>query len=320
MGYRAFVHPLWITLVFSISKVLAEKAEVSGEECGIKRCSHHGPEIRFPFWLKDRQPEHCGLPGFRISCHKRKTLLELQFLANTSLQGNQLFLSKEVSVSLINYTSQVIETHYLFNKNLKLDLKLVSTSTISLSAIAPRLVGYVFYYNTTFFSCSSIVKNDDLSLLPVMLTSPSRQTFPVYYRHDSTDTTEPSITSCIKLFNSSLPYYSLRQNWPTINWSTPNCRNCEAKGEYCKMKNSTSSNYQTADHTTVCLSKGRGHQSSVDPMVGIIPGWHPVDRPSMKHVIHILERQECPAMPPNPFASSNGRSFTNDLEVISESE
>lgn len=255
MDCRAFVYPLWITLVFSISKVVAEKAEVLGEECGIKRCSHHGPEIRFPFWLKDRQPEHCGLPGFRVSCHKGKTWLELQYLANTSLQGNQLFLSKEVLVSLINYTSQEIETRYMFDNNLKLDLKLVPTSTISLSAIAPS-PGLEYEYNTTFFSCSSIVKTEFSIDHLVMLTSLSGQTFPVYYLTDLEDTSEPSITSCIKVFNSSLPFSILEEYWSTINWSTPNCRKCEAKGEYCKMKNGTSSNSKTADHSTICLTKG----------------------------------------------------------------
>ncbi|KAK1367110.1 putative Receptor serine/threonine kinase [Heracleum sosnowskyi] len=49
-------------------------------------------------------------------------------------------------------------------------------------------------------------------------------------------------------------------------------------------------------------------------------GWHPVDRPSMRQVIHMLESEQCPQMPPNPFRSSNVRSFTNDLQVISESE
>ncbi|KAL8116511.1 hypothetical protein AgCh_022864 [Apium graveolens] len=49
-------------------------------------------------------------------------------------------------------------------------------------------------------------------------------------------------------------------------------------------------------------------------------GWLPVDRPSMKQVINMLERQECPTMPPNPFRLSNVRPFANDLEVISESE
>lgn len=42
-------------------------------------------------------------------------------------------------------------------------------------------------------------------------------------------------------------------------------------------------------------------------------GWHPVDRPSMKHVIQMLEREDCPVMPPNPFKSTNSvnaRPFT----------
>ncbi|KAL8089109.1 rust resistance kinase Lr10-like [Apium graveolens] len=271
MDYRALLYPLWITLVFSISKIVAEKAEVVGEECETKRCSHHGPEIRFPFWLKGRQPEHCGLPGFRVSCQKGKTLLELQYLANTSLQGNQLFLSKEVWVSWINYTSQELETRYVFHNNFKFDLKLVPTSTILLPAIAPHPEP-VNKYNTTFFSCSSIVKTDLSINLPVLLTSLSGQTFPVYHLHDLTDTSEPSITSCIKVFNSSLPYTFLLEYWSTIKWSTPNCRKCEAKGQYCKMKNSTSSSSSITDHSTMCLTKGHGHQGSVEPIVGIIPG------------------------------------------------
>lgn len=49
-------------------------------------------------------------------------------------------------------------------------------------------------------------------------------------------------------------------------------------------------------------------------------GWHPVDRPSMKQVIQMLERQDCPKMPPNPFSSANDvRQFTanaNELDVF----
>ncbi|XP_017215912.1 rust resistance kinase Lr10 [Daucus carota subsp. sativus] len=57
--------------------------------------------------------------------------------------------------------------------------------------------------------------------------------------------------------------------------------------------------------------------------------WHPADRPSMKHVIQMLEAEDCPAMPPNPFSSTSSRNafsaasarpFANELEVISESE
>ncbi|KAK3019169.1 hypothetical protein RJ639_004718, partial [Escallonia herrerae] len=55
--------------------------------------------------------------------------------------------------------------------------------------------------------------------------------------------------------------------------------------------------------------------------------WHPVDRPSMKAVIQMLEGQEVPSMPPNPFGPTNAmtasadrprRTFNSNLEVISE--
>ncbi|WOH12425.1 hypothetical protein DCAR_0831929 [Daucus carota subsp. sativus] len=51
--------------------------------------------------------------------------------------------------------------------------------------------------------------------------------------------------------------------------------------------------------------------------------WHPADRPSMKHVIQMLQEEYCPAMPPNPFGSStagNVSTFSNTLEAISEAD
>ncbi|XP_019177989.1 PREDICTED: rust resistance kinase Lr10-like [Ipomoea nil] len=55
--------------------------------------------------------------------------------------------------------------------------------------------------------------------------------------------------------------------------------------------------------------------------------WYPVDRPSIKVVIQMLEAEEPPSMPPNPFTSTDpskakankpGRLFTSALEIISE--
>ncbi|CAA2978443.1 rust resistance kinase Lr10-like [Olea europaea subsp. europaea] len=57
--------------------------------------------------------------------------------------------------------------------------------------------------------------------------------------------------------------------------------------------------------------------------------WYPVERPSMKVVIQMLESKETPSMPRNPFTSTNGmqnaatehgKLFSRDLEIISESE
>ncbi|KAL8102902.1 rust resistance kinase Lr10-like [Apium graveolens] len=51
--------------------------------------------------------------------------------------------------------------------------------------------------------------------------------------------------------------------------------------------------------------------------------WHLADRPSMKQVIQMIQEEDCPAMPPNPFNSAsrgNASTFSNMLEVISETE
>lgn len=56
--------------------------------------------------------------------------------------------------------------------------------------------------------------------------------------------------------------------------------------------------------------------------------WHPIQRPSMKVVLHMLERGENLSIPPNPFASTStkrtnavpGRRRHQELEVISELE
>ncbi|KAF8042876.1 hypothetical protein BT93_A1258 [Corymbia citriodora subsp. variegata] len=54
--------------------------------------------------------------------------------------------------------------------------------------------------------------------------------------------------------------------------------------------------------------------------------WYPADRPPVKAVVQMLEGEECPIMPKNPFVSSGsgdaatmkGRLWNTDLEVIAE--
>ncbi|XP_031107925.1 rust resistance kinase Lr10-like [Ipomoea triloba] len=57
--------------------------------------------------------------------------------------------------------------------------------------------------------------------------------------------------------------------------------------------------------------------------------WYPVDRPSIKVVIQMIEAEEPPSVPPNPFGSTHpscaraskpGKMFTSGLEIITESE
>ncbi|KAL1829677.1 hypothetical protein ACET3Z_008089 [Daucus carota] len=377
MGFQVYLHLSCIILVVAVRVV--DVSGAGGEECRMTRCSHHGPEIRFPFWIKEKQqPEYCGYPGFQVFCDGGKTLMHLQYLANTSLTDTLFFLSKNVSIYSINYASQEVELYVLDGSQFTNNLKLFSASSTSLPSTPYFENHYPFDYGTICFSCSAGVK----SRTPDMLTSLEGKTLPVYCLEDthySAFSGEKSLSSCTKIFSSRLPapFLSQRRRYHyfpagvvdalSISWLAPNCSKCEAKGEYCRRKSNASSNIEAADYSTICFPKGPAVRFSIKPITFITPvkstsetyfpewifqrleeggevtiqiekeddsniarrltivglwciGWHPVDRPSMKHVINMLESEECPKMPPNPFRSSNVRSFTNDLEVISEFE
>lgn len=65
-----FLKMLLSFICFLFVTIFAEVG-ATANECVISRCSHHGPAIRFPFWLKDSQPDHCGYPGFQVILHRK---------------------------------------------------------------------------------------------------------------------------------------------------------------------------------------------------------------------------------------------------------
>ncbi|KAM7481205.1 hypothetical protein LguiB_005788 [Lonicera macranthoides] len=65
----------------------------------VSLCKENGPAVKFPFRLKNHQPESCGYLGFELYCDK----------------ANETFLELPVSVSLlvkkIDYKNQVIQVY-----------------------------------------------------------------------------------------------------------------------------------------------------------------------------------------------------------------
>ncbi|XP_017231925.1 rust resistance kinase Lr10 isoform X2 [Daucus carota subsp. sativus] len=264
MGF-VFVH---LILVFSVIGVVA----AGGEECRPMRCSSHGPEIWFPFQLKGRQPEHCGLPGLQVSCRRGKALMEVHYLENTSLSGIQLLTSQEVHVVYIGYQYQDIEYRIISTT-----LKLVSTSSSSSFSIAPfppesKITS--FNSKATCVSCSSRYATE-LYPPPKMVTMVGGQDFPINCFSNSLNVSELSLTSCTIVFTSSLPpeYLGPVSEGYVTSWSIPNCTRCEANGNYCKVIKYINFLNNTAppDYRTTCVSRVP-HQDSVKPIAGIIPG------------------------------------------------
>ncbi|CAL5364515.1 unnamed protein product [Camellia sinensis] len=55
-------------MVIFLILLLVLKLSVGQDDCTPTTCSNHGPTIRFPFRLNNCQPQHCGYPGFDLSC------------------------------------------------------------------------------------------------------------------------------------------------------------------------------------------------------------------------------------------------------------
>ena len=195
------------------------------DECKASRCSHHGPPVRFPFRLKDQAvPDHCGYPGFELSCSEEKqmTILELQNYPVKLL------------VREINYTSQEMFVRHTD------DYCLQRQNIVNLN-LSSSPFQFTFSIDVSFFICSEN-KSESYgfwrSVSPFTCPPSDR----VYVFPSDYSLTEVNLTSCRKIFNATLPEYILYgEHEFSMNWSYPNCRNCEAQGKQCQRKEKSNS-------------------------------------------------------------------------------
>ena len=192
------------------------------DECKASRCSHHGPVIRFPFWLKDQPvPDHCGYPGFELTCSEEKrTILELPNAA-------KLWVKK------INYTSQEMVVRYSDDEYC-LQSRIVN---LNLSAFP-----FQFTESTpvSFFNCSEN-KSESYGFWG-SIPSTCSSSDPVYFIHSHYHLSRVDLTSCRKIFNATIPRFILDEDYESsMNWSKPMCGKCEAQGEKCQLKKKSNS-------------------------------------------------------------------------------
>jgi hypothetical protein len=201
---------LFLFLAFTVDLEEAQSA------CDESRCGHHGPAIRFPFRLNS-QPEHCGYPGFNLSCVDTKhTVLELP-------------ISVKLFVKKIDYKSQVI---HLYDQHHCLPGQLQGLDLNHSSPFQFKVEGYL--RNRTLFNCSPR-EETDYSILISCLSGP---TYQVYYSY----VIDTFLISCTKMYTlRSIPYGIIEDHdkFVQLNWSTPACTHCEGKGMRCMKSNSS---------------------------------------------------------------------------------
>nr|GMC66972.1 rust resistance kinase Lr10-like [Ipomoea batatas] len=309
MGKGYFLHLPILVLFFTLGY------GYDPNKCLPRKCgNNNGPQISFPFRLKNMPPE-CGQPGFELLCttHKGETALEIPFpLLNATLQPP---FPVKFFIESIDYEDRLI----LISRVDGCLLTLLPILNLSASPFS-----FQHLYDFSIFSCSTH-RNITASIYisPIAcLTKPGHFVYAVKSSQYLYTVTE--LISCTKMFDISVPYYFIAQdnNEFRLSWTGPRCR----------LKNNS-----TADDVDDCYGKSpltklkvAGEVLGSFLVVVIILVTYPIYRSNkMKKEDQMLEAEEPPSMPPNPFTSTDpskakanntGKLFTSGLEIISELE
>ncbi|CAL5364512.1 unnamed protein product [Camellia sinensis] len=239
---------LILLLFLDLSARLGASAAAGRDDCKPTRCYSDGPNIRYPFRLKDdqqqqqQQPDHCGYPGFDLSCdHENHTMLELPF-------------SVKVAVKEIDYISQLIHTYDPPDDCFPQLLQNLNLST----ATSPFQLATNENSNYSFFSCSS---TKPISYNPITCLS-SDPNHKVYAFRSDYFMSDYPLLSCKKMsfkISSPIPYgiFDQQPYELTLKWSKPTCGICEEQSKYCRLKDNSS------DHETECVD-----DTSKSPITG----------------------------------------------------
>lgn len=189
-------------------------------------CGNHGLDIRFPFWIKDSQPEQCGYPGFDLSCNEGDIVLELPAAV-------KLYIDK------IDYENQVIyasdpqgclRSHHsnFYSSGFHIQFKMSKV-------------------NFTIFNCSLNNARSRNWMVPCLST----HLYDVL-AVDSEQSIDDSelLLSCTKMYD--LPV----QRDIRLSWSNPNCVNCEETGKHCRLRVNSSSELETECYGSPRPKKG----------------------------------------------------------------
>jgi len=223
-----------LSVVGLLMLVLVDHGVGLPDLCREARCKKDGPAIRFPFGLKEKQPDHCGYPGFELSCtDKKATLLQLP-------NSVKLYVNK------IDYASQLI---FAADPDKCLPKQLINFNL----STCPFKFGDMRQDDYAFFNCTSW-KGDTYQKL-ACLSGPGYDIFA--YRSDYL-ISYTDLTSCTKIYNlSSVPWEIIRQEKILrLNWSMPACRLCEAQGKFCRWKTN-------ARLDTECYDKPKSNEGMV---------------------------------------------------------
>ncbi|KAJ6370420.1 hypothetical protein OIU76_028655 [Salix suchowensis] len=173
-------------------------------------CGNGGPDIRFPFRIKGEQPDHCGYPGFDLSCSgDNSTVLELP-------TGVSLHIEE------IDYRLRLIYARD--------PLRCCPRKRLNFSLGASHFqINNDWLDDWTLFNCSS---NEKRFLYGYKIPCLSAFNHDVYAVGSSHTISDSDLLSCTKMYNIyGFSYRMLHEeNYRlTISWFNPTCGSSEAE-------------------------------------------------------------------------------------------
>ncbi|KAM4068777.1 hypothetical protein ACB094_12G038200 [Castanea mollissima] len=214
--------------------------------CPELQCGN-GPPIRFPFRLKDRQPDqHSGYPGFDLYCsHNNDTVLELP-------------TSVKAFVKNIDYKSQLIEVTDSDN--------CFPRKILGLNLSSPPFQFPNPLSNYSLFSCTPET-DTEYSYQVIQVPCLNSASASVLAFRSDVDIDDLPILSCTKMYTvSSVPYNIWDSPSLELTWSGPKCGHCEGKGKICRFENNST------DLKTECFDpdKDKGRSRKIMTTVSIL--------------------------------------------------
>ncbi|CAI9097368.1 OLC1v1033770C1 [Oldenlandia corymbosa var. corymbosa] len=227
LGFGTFFAFSIIFLQSPMLILAGNQPDDNNDLCAERKCSPDGPAVRFPFVLREKQPQYCGYnSGFNLHCYQsNRTILELP---SSSIK---------VKVTNISYSSQMIEVRFVetcFAKHLS-DLD-ISTTPFSYPSPDSRN----FFYEVgrySLFNCSSMSREYESQWVRIDCLGHHR--YKVYAANSSLEVRDraDSLESCTKMYDtksvSSSIFYTGSME---LIWSLPLCRKCESRGGICRWK------------------------------------------------------------------------------------
>ncbi|KAH7861141.1 hypothetical protein Vadar_022081 [Vaccinium darrowii] len=206
------------------------------DECKPAKCGQ-GPEIRFPFWLKDHQPDRCGYgPGYALTCsptNANETLVDIPFF------GKGVVTDINYLYQYITYSCLIFNSTSPFTSPFRSDSSLCE------------------YY---VFSCPSSLPDLDYDgnsyALPPCLSRLGHNLYLVNRGYMNRGYIRPNLLNCTKMYTipsvpcisiGSLPdglYTKMYATW----YEPEGCRECEYMGKYCRLSSANNS----TKHETEC--------------------------------------------------------------------